>query len=398
MNILDVNLPYEEILARRDPLDRAYRFKKLTVFRFWHLFTPVFTWKNLEKALQRKRILDPEVMLEVQCQGKAWVLNNVQTDFTELDIGAVDMGHYYESWALGCELDFDDFPRGSKSHPIRTEQDLTALAAIDINDNPMTVHEDKMRKRMTELAGDYALRFADDKLVYPAEGIRPPNGTVGLFTLAADLRGSEIYLDTMTNPDMVERLMEIVTDKVIQRLSFVRREFGYPVDGSYICDDASAQLSPAAYRRFVLPYNRRLKEHFGGKLTLHCCGRAGHLVPIWANELGVDILWNFSFETDRRKVAQLMGGKAALIGNVNWKLINAGTQDEIYSDARDTIEVFCPYGGHILSAPNIRPFGFSRKPEYDGAGGCGCSWREGFVCVGVREVFICFLANQKSII
>jgi uroporphyrinogen-III decarboxylase len=185
--------------------------------------------------------------------------------------------------------------------------------------------------------------------------MKPPNGTVGLFTLAADLRGAQIYLDTITNPALVERLMDIVTDKVIQRLEHVRREYGYPFADSYICDDASAQLSPGAYRRFVLPYNRRLKEHFGGKLTLHCCGRAGHLVPIWADELGVDILWNFSYETDRRKVAQRMGGKTVLVGNVNWKLVNAGTPEEVYADALDAIEVFSAHGGHILSSPNIPP-------------------------------------------
>jgi uroporphyrinogen-III decarboxylase len=99
----------------------------------------------------------------------------------------------------------------------------------------------------------------------------------------------------------------------------------------------------------------RLKRHFGGKCTVHCCGRASHLVPIWANELEVDIFWNFSHEIDRRKMAEHMGGKTVLIGNVNWRQVCQDTPETIYDDALDVLETFAPYGGHILSTTNIAP-------------------------------------------
>ena len=122
-----------------------------------------------------------------------------------------------------------------------------------------------------------------------------------------------------------------------------------------MCDDSPAMLSADDYREFVLPYNLRFKRHFGGKCTVHCCGRANHLVPIWADELEVDVFWNFSYETDRRKMAEYMGGKTVLIGNVNWRLVSQGTPEDVYADALDVLETFAPYGGHILSTTNIAP-------------------------------------------
>lgn len=352
-HVFDVHIPYHEIEERQTRWQKALRFEKtdrvpvLTPFHSRYFVSMLGISAN-------KYFWDAETMLYCQVFWKAWVLNNILSDFSDLE-ARVDQGHYTESWALGCELGFDDHEPWIKSHPVKTEKDLTALEQRDILDNAAIEHEVAMRQQMMELADRYVLRFADGTEVYPAANMRPPRGTVGLFTLATDLRGPDIYLDIKLRPDFAHRLMEIVTGKVIQRWEWLAREFNYPLEGIYICDDSAASLSPQDYRQFVLPYNQRFKERFGGPCTVHCCGRAGHLVPIWADELGVDVLWNFSYETDRRKVAQYMAGKTVLVGNVNWKLICQGTPDEVRADALDVLQTFAAHGGHILSTTNIAP-------------------------------------------
>lgn len=353
MKIYDIKLPYDEILARQDRWEKTQRFEPtdrppvLTPFHSRYFVAML-------GLSPEKYFWDAETMLDCQLFWKAWVLNNIDSDFFDL-AARVDQGHYTESWALGCELGFDDYEPWIKGHPIQDENDLAALEQADVLDNPAVEHETTMRQQMTALADDYVLRFADGTKIYPAAEMKPPRGTLATFTLATDLRGSEIYLDTQLQPDFVHRLMEIVTAKVIDRWQWLGEAFDYPLTGTYLCDDSATALSPKAYREFVLPYNRRFKEQFGGSCILHCCGPANHLVPIWADELGVDTLWNFSYETDRRKVAEYMSGRTVLVGNVNWKQIAQGRPNEIQADALDVLETFAPGGGHILATTNIPP-------------------------------------------
>jgi hypothetical protein len=44
--------------------------------------------------------------------------------------------------------------------------------------------------------------------------------------VATDLRGPDIYLDLYDRPNFVHALMEIVFEKTIERLEWVRRNFG----------------------------------------------------------------------------------------------------------------------------------------------------------------------------
>lgn len=134
----------------------------------------------------------------------------------------------------------------------------------------------------------------------------------------------------------------------------MRREFGFPFRDIYICDDSAAMLSPRDYQEFVLPYNRCYKEHFGGHYMVHCDGPADHLIPLWA-KLGADRFWNFSYETSRQKMAEHFGGKAVLVGNINWQKIAYGAPDDVYADTLNALEIFAPYGGYIVSTPNIPP-------------------------------------------
>jgi uroporphyrinogen-III decarboxylase len=353
MHTFEVNLPYQEILERQTRWDKTYRFEPTD-------HAPVLTpfhsryFVSMRGISPERYFWDPQVMLETQMTWKTWVMNHIHSDYFDTK-SRVDQGHYGESWALGCELGFDDYEPWIKSHPVRDEKDLAALEQRDILDNPAVEHETTMRERMQAMADEYVLRFADGTEVHPAAEIKPGIESLGLFTLATDLRGPEIYIDVKLRPDFVHRLMDIVTAKVIRRLAWVKEEFGYLFPDIYICDDSSAMLSPDDYREFVLPYNLRYKQHFGGTCTVHCCGRANHLVPIWADELGVGVFWNFSYETDRHKMAQAMGGRTVLVGNVNWRSISQGTPQDVYADAMDVLEVFSPYRGHILSTTNIPP-------------------------------------------
>jgi hypothetical protein len=251
MKICEVNLPYGEILARQERWEKTYRFEKTDRVP---VLTPFHSryFVAMLGITPEQYFWDSEVMLSTQMYWKAWILNHIHSDYFDIN-ARVDQGHYGESWALGCELGFDDYEPWIKSHPVGDEKDLAALERRDILDNSAVEHEATMRQRMMDMADQYVLRFADGTEIHPATEIKPSIESLGLFTLAADLRGPEIYLDIRLQPDFVHRLMEIVTATVIRRLEWIKQTFGYPFEDVYICDDSSAMLSPDDYRKFVLP-------------------------------------------------------------------------------------------------------------------------------------------------
>jgi uroporphyrinogen-III decarboxylase len=218
---------------------------------------------------------------------------------------------------------------------------------------------DFLRRRLAEmldLAQDYRLCFADGQTVDAVDLVSMPATTTGIFTLATDLRGPEIYLDVKLRPDFVKELLEAVTDEVIERQEYLRDTYDLPRTGTFIIDDSAAILSPDDYREVLLPFNLRYKEHFGGRCTVHCDGRADHLLPIYAEELRIDCFWSFGYQTNKAKTAAALGGQAALVGNINPMNMLNGAHQDVLDETMEALQAFAPCGGYIImDGSNIAP-------------------------------------------
>ncbi len=297
-----------------------------------------------------------ELMLHTQLQAKKWILENIKSDFYDLSLYP-DMCHHDEAWALGCDIEWDDeWHPWIRTHPICDESSLRDLRQIDVTDNRAIRFFRHRWEEMLHLAEDYRLCFADGVKINAVELISVPLGTTGIFTLATDLRGPDIYLDVKLRPAFVKELLELVTDKVIERQEHLRSTYRLSHQDTFICDDSAAILSPDDYREFILPFNLRYKEHFGGMCTVHCDGRADHLLPIYRDELSIDCFWSFGYQTDRRKVAKHLGGKAVLVGNINPLTVRTGPAQAVFDETLTALQAFAPYGGYIImDGSNIPP-------------------------------------------
>lgn len=103
------------------------------------------------------------------------------------------------------------------------------------------------------------------------------------------LWGSGIFLELADHPDLVHRLLELVTETYT---AFLRRwqEIVPPMPGDadlhwsmmhrghiMLRDDSAMNLSPAMFAEFIAPYNQRLLDTFGGGAE-HFCGRGHHFI------------------------------------------------------------------------------------------------------------------------
>lgn len=113
----------------------------------------------------------------------------------------------------------------------------------------------------------------------------------GPFNIALNLVGIEtIFLWMFDHPTIVHELMDFCTTVLIDWVKVQKTHAGQEVGsgafphrmilprgfgGVSISDDDCTIISPRLYRTFVVPYNSRVFEAFGGG-TLHYCGSAMH--------------------------------------------------------------------------------------------------------------------------
>jgi uroporphyrinogen-III decarboxylase len=113
----------------------------------------------------------------------------------------------------------------------------------------------------------------------------------GPLNIALNLVGLErLCIWMFEHPSVVHELMDFCTTVLIDWVRLQKERAGAPSTGGafphmiaippgfggvWLSDDDSTVLSPDLYREFVVPYNGRVFEAFGGG-TLHYCGNARH--------------------------------------------------------------------------------------------------------------------------
>ncbi len=113
----------------------------------------------------------------------------------------------------------------------------------------------------------------------------------GPLNIALNLVGLErLCIWMFEHPTAVHELMDFCTTVLIDWVRLQKGRAGAPMDGGafphliaippgmggvWLSDDDSTVLSPDLYREFVVPYNGRVFEAFGGG-TLHYCGNGRH--------------------------------------------------------------------------------------------------------------------------
>ncbi len=124
----------------------------------------------------------------------------------------------------------------------------------------------------------------------------------GPLNIALNLVGLErLCIWMFEHPTAVHELMDFCTTVLIDWVRLQKERAGAPLEGGafphliaippgfggvWLSDDDSTVLSPDLYREFVVPYNGRVFEAFGGG-TLHYCGNAYHQLENYLSTPGL---------------------------------------------------------------------------------------------------------------
>jgi uroporphyrinogen decarboxylase len=210
---------------------------------------------------------------------------------------------------------------------------------------------------MKEIGDRYVVRLKDGTELHPAANPVITSATMGPFTVACEVAGmADVSLALYERPEWAAELLAVVTDKIIEWMSFVERVQG--MSSLWVADDYAGNLSLHQFRQFVLPCLLRIRRAFPGRhFGFHMCGKVDHLLRCLADELGINEFALFGYQVDKQLVQEVMGGRVLLGGNVNPMNIYAGTPESVFEESMAALRVFGRgSGGFILSdGANIPP-------------------------------------------
>ena len=178
--------------------------------------------------------------------------------------------------ALGCEIVFPPKQEPAVAGPIVTRpEEISRLVPPDPT-------RDGLMPRVLRCI-DYMRATSDAPVSF--------TDCQGPLNIALNVVGLErLSIWMYEEPSAVHELMDFCTSVLIDWVQVQKNHAGQPRDagafphfvilprgrgGVWISDDDSTVLSPHLYREFVVPYNSRVFQAFGGG-TLHYCGSATH--------------------------------------------------------------------------------------------------------------------------
>jgi MtaA/CmuA family methyltransferase len=254
----------------------------------------------------------------------------VDANFAMVDDFGVDLVQaisdpYREASDFGAEIEFppDDLPVCRK--PLLEDfKDLRKIRKPDPRVSPRMLDRIEAIRMMREKAG----------MGTPVMG-----WVEGALAEAADLRGvSATLLDAIDRPEWLQELLEVCVEVEIE---FAQAQVEAGADLIGLGDAVASQISPAMYRKFALPYERRIFDavHAKGALTrLHICGNTTMILSDLMST-GADII-DLDWMVDWRAASEKFGARVSLCGNVDpVSVMLQADSDTVYEHVLDCLRV-----------------------------------------------------------
>ena len=259
--------------------------------------------------------------------------------------------------AFGCPLHWYDDDAPYVSPALSSIEQVASL-------KPADPRRDGLMPKV--LAYTEALwRYVDDKDIEEYGLLAGTAFTMGPVESAALVRGySEIFLDIYDRPDLVHKLLQIVTEGSLALLREQEKING-KLKLLVLADHFPSQLSAAHVAEFCLPYFAAIRREFPDALLLyHNEGNVDHIFDLLP-KFGADI-FHFGlaagagpegstevqrFRASRRQAKKVLGERLCLFGNVHPvdTMLN-GSVEDVRREAQDVLVTCAPGGGLLLSS------------------------------------------------
>ena len=252
--------------------------------------------------------------------------------------------------ALGVPIDFpDDEPARVRGSRIQTLVEVPDLEPVDIS---------SYRGVQVWLEATVLLKqhFGDEVLIRG-------NCDQSPFTLAAMVRGMNDWMLDLMNPDMEEKISQLLDWVQRATLQFVSSmaETGAHMISNGDSGAGPELVSPAIYRRYAQPYEKKAVELAHAHrlpYVLHICGKTEPILDdmIATGSDGLEL----DYKTDAAVAHQSMKHRTVFVGNIDPSGVLArGTPELVEGRTRELLSIFADTPKFVLNAgcaiPPITP-------------------------------------------
>lgn len=231
--------------------------------------------------------------------------------------------------AVGVKVDFpDDEP--ARTYGIR----LSSLQEV-IDLKPANISKNERIQIWLETCRVVKNHFGNEKFVRG-------NCDQAPFSLASMMRGpAEWMIDLVSGNDLIFGLLDYCADACFQFITLMA-ETGVDMISNGDSPAGPEMISPEMYRRFALPYEKKLvdKSHeLGLPYCLHICGNTDMILEDIINT-GTDTL-ELDYKTDIQKVYNLCRDKRTFIGNIDPSGVLArGSKKDVEEKVNELLDIY----------------------------------------------------------
>ena len=177
----------------------------------------------------------------------------------------------------------------------------------------------------------------------------------GPLNVASFLLGStEFLMAILTNPDETTKLLEVITDFLIDWLELQTETFP-SIDGIFILDDIVGFLGEPDFKEAALPYLKRIFQSLDVKVKFFHNDAAGLVCAPYLPDIGVN-LFNFSFQHTLAQMKDLTNNTVTLLGNIPTRdVLAAGTPEDVHNSINEALESLSDKRRIILSCGGGMP-------------------------------------------
>ena len=128
----------------------------------------------------------------------------------------------------------------------------------------------------------------------------------GTLTTAQKFLGESIFIDLMTAPQKVVKVMDWITESFIVLMKHFSDIGEIPVTAVHIGECSGCMVNPDMFAQFVVPYASRIAEALG-PVRFHSCGASTHLLKHMKSISNLKRL-DLGGDTSIAKARQIFGG------------------------------------------------------------------------------------------
>ena len=98
------------------------------------------------------------------------------------------------------------------------------------------------------------------------------------LTQAYKLRGGQMFIDMVEQPDLARRLFAAVRDTYYQVFDLLIDLLGLKTEIIFFAACCSSLVSERVWRQWEMPVIAEIVEHYGARSVVHSCGRSTHVL------------------------------------------------------------------------------------------------------------------------